>query len=51
MEKTERKLSRWKAQYVSLGGRLILINSVHDFLPTYVMSLFPILAKEVEKLD
>ncbi|WMV41703.1 hypothetical protein MTR67_035088 [Solanum verrucosum] len=42
LEKTEKKLSGWKAQYLSLGGRLILINSVLDSLPTYVMSLFPI---------
>ncbi|WMV42288.1 hypothetical protein MTR67_035673 [Solanum verrucosum] len=51
LEKTERKLTRWKAQYLSLGGRLILINSDLDSLPTYVMSLFPIPAKVVEKLD
>jgi len=51
LEKTERKLTRWKAQYLSLGGRLILINSDLDSLPTYVMALFPIPAKVVEKLD
>lgn len=51
LEKTERKLTTWKAQYLSLGGRLILINSVLDSLPTYVMSLFPIPTKVVEKLD
>lgn len=51
LEKTERKLSRWTAQYLSLGGRLILINSVLDSIPTYVMSLFPIPAKVVEQLD
>jgi len=51
LEKTEKKLSGWKAQYLSLGGRLILINSVLDSLPTYVMSLFPIPGKVVENLD
>ena len=30
---------------------MILINSVPDSLPTYVMSLFPISAKVVKKLD
>lgn len=45
------KLAKRKAQYLSLGGRLILISSVLDSLPTYVMSLFPIPAKVVKKLD
>lgn len=36
LEKTERKYARWKAQYLSLGARVILINSVLDALPTYV---------------
>ncbi|PHU22559.1 DNA gyrase subunit B, chloroplastic/mitochondrial [Capsicum chinense] len=39
LEKIEKKLCRWKAQYLSLGARLILINSVLDSLPTCVMSL------------
>lgn len=42
LERCDRKLSRWKSQYLSLGGRLTLINSVLDALPTYMMSLFPI---------
>lgn len=29
-------------QYLSLGGRLTLINGVLDVIPTYLMSLFPI---------
>ncbi|WMV07424.1 hypothetical protein MTR67_000809 [Solanum verrucosum] len=51
LEKTEKRLARWKAQYISLGGRLILINFVLDALPTYVMSLFPIPPKVMKKLD
>ncbi|WMV54052.1 hypothetical protein MTR67_047437 [Solanum verrucosum] len=51
LEKTEKKLSGRKAQYISLGGRLILINFVLDSLPTYVMSLFPIPGKVMENLD
>lgn len=43
--KTEKKLTRWRAQYLSLGGRLILINSVLDSLRTCMMSLSPILTK------
>jgi len=51
IEKIEKKLANWKAQYISLGGRVTLINSVLDSLPTYVMSLFPIPAKVEERLD
>ncbi|WMV60154.1 hypothetical protein MTR67_053539 [Solanum verrucosum] len=42
IEKCEKKLAKWKSQYLSKGGRLTLINSVLDALPTYMMSLFPI---------
>jgi len=45
IEKTEKKLALWKSQYLSLGGRVTLINSVLDCLPTYIMSLFPIPGK------
>lgn len=33
-----KKLSRWKSQYLFLGGRLTLITATFDALPTYVMS-------------
>ncbi|CAN4112876.1 unnamed protein product [Withania somnifera] len=46
IEKTEKKLANWKAQYISIGGRITLKNSVLDSLPPHVMSLFPIPAKE-----
>ncbi|WMV25761.1 hypothetical protein MTR67_019146 [Solanum verrucosum] len=45
------KLARWKTQYLSRGGRLTLINSVLDALPTYMMSLFPIPAGVIKRLD
>nr|XP_016449022.1 PREDICTED: uncharacterized protein LOC107774064 [Nicotiana tabacum] len=51
IEKCEKKLARWKFQYLSLGGRLTLINSDLDSLPTYMMSLFPIPAGVTERLD
>ncbi|KAG5571712.1 hypothetical protein H5410_061478 [Solanum commersonii] len=51
VEKTEKKLATWKTQYLSLGGRITMINSVLDALPTYVMSLFPLPAKAEDKLD
>lgn len=42
IERCEKRLSRSKSRYLSLGGRLVLINSVLDALPTYIMSLFPL---------
>jgi len=51
IEKTERKLALWKSEYLSLGGRITLINFVLDFLPTYVMSRFPIPGEVVKILD
>lgn len=53
MERCEKKLSRWKSQYLSLGGRVTLIKSVLDGLPIYMMSLFPIpwnIEKKVNRL-
>lgn len=29
----EKKIARWKAQYLSLGGRLTLISSILDSTP------------------
>ncbi|WMV45676.1 hypothetical protein MTR67_039061 [Solanum verrucosum] len=51
VEKTEKRLAIWKAQYISFGGRHILINFVLDSLPIYVISLFTIPAKVAKKLD
>ena len=51
IEKCEKKLARWKSQYLSMGERLTLINSVLDALPTYMMSLFPIPPGIINRLD
>ena len=42
MERFEKKLSGWRANYLSKGGRLTLIRSVLSSMPTYFLSLFPI---------
>ncbi|KAK9047975.1 hypothetical protein SSX86_033063, partial [Deinandra increscens subsp. villosa] len=34
------QLSKWKAKHLSMGGRLVLINSVLDSLPQYYFSLY-----------
>ena len=33
-----KKLSSWKAKYLSYGGRLVLLNSVLNSLPMFMMS-------------
>ena len=50
VEKCEKKLARWKRRYLSLGGRLTLVNSRLDSFPTYIMSLFPISAIIISRL-
>jgi len=51
VEKCGKKLVNWRSQYLSLGRRLTLINSVLDAMPTYMMSLFPLPGNVIEKLD
>ena len=51
IEKREKKLTRWKSQYISLGGRVTIINSVLDALPTYMMSIFPIPNGVIQRHD
>ncbi|KAM3327437.1 hypothetical protein P3S67_002563 [Capsicum chacoense] len=45
IEKFEKKLASWQMQYLSMGGRLRLINNVLDSVPTHCMTLFPIPSK------
>ncbi|KAG5616309.1 hypothetical protein H5410_016133 [Solanum commersonii] len=47
----EKRLATWKMQYLSMGGRLTLINSVLDSIPTCCMSLFPIPSSILKKMD
>ncbi|KAG5617958.1 hypothetical protein H5410_017782 [Solanum commersonii] len=51
VEKCEKKLARWETHYLSRGGRLTLISSILDALLTYMLSLFPILARITKRLD
>nr|XP_009594078.1 uncharacterized protein LOC104090636 [Nicotiana tomentosiformis] len=51
IDRCEMRLAMWKSQYLSLGGGVILINSVLDSLPTYLMSLFPMPMSVKKKLD
>jgi hypothetical protein len=54
VETMERKLAGWKRLYLSKGGMITLYKSTLSNLPTYFLSLFPILvslANRVEKLQ
>lgn len=37
IEKFEKRLTSWQLQYISMGGRLTLISSVLDNIPTYYL--------------
>jgi hypothetical protein len=51
--KIERRMASWKRIYLSKSGRVTLIKSTLSNLPTYFLSMFPILASvanHIEKL-
>ena len=45
IEKMERRLVGWKHLYLSKGGKGTLIKNTLSNLPTYFLSLFPILVE------
>ncbi|WMV47268.1 hypothetical protein MTR67_040653, partial [Solanum verrucosum] len=51
IEKFEKRLATWQLQYLSFGGRVTLINSVLDSLPTYYMALLPMPSEVIEHID
>uniref|UniRef100_A0A2N9FD14 Splicing factor YJU2 n=1 Tax=Fagus sylvatica TaxID=28930 RepID=A0A2N9FD14_FAGSY len=51
IEKMERRLAGWKRLYLSKGGKVTLIKSTLSSLPTYFLSLFPILAGVANRLE
>jgi hypothetical protein len=50
-ERFQKKLSSWKGNLLSSGGRLVLINSVLSILQMFMMSFFRIPKGVCEKLD
>jgi hypothetical protein len=50
-ERIEKKLSSWKEKYLSVVGRLVLINSVLSCLPMFILSFFDVLKGVLEKID
>jgi hypothetical protein len=51
VEKMERRLASWKRMYLSKGGRVTLIKSTFSTLSTYFLSLFPIPATVVNRIE
>jgi hypothetical protein len=41
-EKLENMPNSWKVEYLSIGGRLVLINSVLTSLPMFKLSFFEV---------
>jgi len=50
-EKFEKKLSGWKGKLMSVGGRLVLINSVLTSLAMFMLSFFEVPRGVLERLD
>ncbi|KAK9070187.1 hypothetical protein SSX86_010587 [Deinandra increscens subsp. villosa] len=51
VETFERRLSRWKANSLSFGGRITLAKSVLESLPSYYFSLYKAPKNVIELLD
>jgi len=50
-ERIEKRLSGWKGKLLTVGGRLVLINSVLSSLPMFMMSFFELPKGVLEKID
>jgi hypothetical protein len=50
-DKIERKLSSWKGKLMSVGGRLVLLNSVLTSLVMFMLSFFEVPKGVLEKID
>ncbi|WVZ61936.1 LOW QUALITY PROTEIN: hypothetical protein U9M48_011741 [Paspalum notatum var. saurae] len=50
-ERFEKRLSGWKGKLLSVGGRLVLINSVLSSLPMFMLSFFAIPKGVLRKLE
>ncbi|KAL6346450.1 hypothetical protein AAG906_033246 [Vitis piasezkii] len=54
IERISRRLDGWKKAYLSLGGRMTLIQSCLSHIPSYFLSLFKIpvsIASKIEKMQ
>ncbi|GJR66188.1 putative RNA-directed DNA polymerase [Tanacetum coccineum] len=51
IDRFSKKLSNWKANLLSIGGRLTLVKSVLENLPIYFLSLFRAPASAINKME
>ncbi|XP_039145636.1 uncharacterized protein LOC120282866 [Dioscorea cayenensis subsp. rotundata] len=51
IDKIKSRLSTWKSNYLSIGGRLTLLNSVLSSLPTFWMSMFCLPKWVIKEID
>jgi len=51
IERIERRLSSWKGKHLSVGGHLILINSILTSLVLYMLSFFEVPREILEKIE
>jgi hypothetical protein len=50
-ERNEKKLSSWKGKYLSVSGRLVLINSVLTSLLMFMLSFFEVPKGVLNRID
>ena len=50
-ERFRKKLSAWKGKMLSVGGWLVLINSVLNSLSMFMLSFFEVPQEVLKKLD
>ena len=51
LDKIIAKLESWKTWYLSLGGRLTLLNSVLSTIPTYYLSILHLPVRVEKEID
>jgi hypothetical protein len=51
VEKVEKKMGAWQGKFLSLGGRLVLINSSLTNVPLYMLSMYKAPKNIVKKMD
>jgi hypothetical protein len=49
--KMDKRLAGWKGRFLSLGGRLTLLNSSLSNVPLYMLSIYPAPKSVIRKLD
>jgi hypothetical protein len=50
-QRIDKNLSSWKGKHLSMGGRLILINSVLTSMVIFMLSFFEVPRGVLEKID